>query len=67
LVIIALIEIYPAKGIDAMKTSGKTGEKVKVTGVYKNRYGREFTLQENTLFPPCPDKGQPTVWEIVEL
>lgn len=49
-----------------MKTTGKTGEKVKVTGLYRNRYGREFTLQENTFFPPCPDKCQPTVWEIVE-
>jgi hypothetical protein len=49
-----------------MKTSGKTGEKVRVTGVYKNKYGREFTLQENTVFPPCPEKGHSTEWVIVE-
>lgn len=49
-----------------MKMRGKTGEKVKVTGLYKNKYGREFTLQENTIFPPCPERCQPTEWEIVD-
>lgn len=49
-----------------MKACGRTGEKVKVPGVYKNKYGLQFTLQENTLFPPCPEKGQTTEWEIVE-
>jgi hypothetical protein len=49
-----------------MKYSGTTGEKVKVPGVYRNRFGKQVTLDENTVFPPCPKEGKSITWEKVE-
>jgi hypothetical protein len=46
-----------------MSTTGKTGEKVKTAGTYKNKYGKQVNLNENDLFPACPVKGNPIEWE----
>lgn len=45
-----------------MKHLGRTGERVIEPGVYKNKYGKQVTLEANATFPACPDKGSPTEW-----
>jgi hypothetical protein len=49
-----------------MSSTGNTGDKVKVAGTYKNRFGKEVALKENDVFPSCPVKGNPIQWEKVE-
>lgn len=49
-----------------MRTSGMTGEVVKKTGVYRNSYGKQISLEAGTEFPPCPKEGKNIEWEMVE-
>ena len=49
-----------------MKSSGMTGEKVDIAGVYQNKYGKRVSLDTNTVFPPCPEKGSSTKWEKID-
>jgi hypothetical protein len=44
-----------------------TGDRVTEPGVYRNKYGKQVSLQTNEIFPACPDKGSPTKWEKVEV
>ncbi|NLT95455.1 MAG: hypothetical protein GXW85_07985 [Clostridia bacterium] len=46
-----------------MRETGVTGEKVKISGEYRNKYGKKVTLEAGKNFPPCPEKGIPTSWE----
>lgn len=47
-----------------MQTRGKTGEKVQVSGVYKNSFGKQVTLIKNDLFPACPKEGKEIEWQL---
>lgn len=47
-----------------MQIKGRSGEKVQISGVYRNEYGKTTTLIKNDIFPTCPDKGNPTTWEL---
>lgn len=50
-----------------MKTKGHSGEKVDVSGVYKNKYGKQITLIKNDVFPNCPEKDCETEWELDQV
>lgn len=43
-----------------------TGEKVRETGVYRNQFGKQISLEAGTEFPPCPKEGKSIKWEMVE-
>lgn len=44
--------------------TGKTGDLVRATGVYRSVCGFEKTLPTGDLFPAC--FGQPTVWGLLD-
>jgi hypothetical protein len=48
-----------------MQTRGKTGEKVPVSGVYKNNYGKQITLIKDDIFPSCPKEGKEIEWQLM--
>jgi phage protein U len=47
-----------------MQTRGRTGEKVQVSGVYKNNFGKQVTLIKDDLFPACPKEGKEIEWQL---
>jgi hypothetical protein len=47
-----------------MQTKGRTGEKVQVSGVYKNSFGKQATLIKDDLFPACPKEGNEIEWQL---
>ncbi|MCM0649816.1 hypothetical protein NBE98_15725 [Clostridium swellfunianum] len=47
-----------------MQIKGKTGEKVKISGVYRNNYGKQITLIKNDIFPACPQEGKDIEWQL---
>ncbi|ERI89757.1 hypothetical protein HMPREF1982_04370 [Clostridiales bacterium oral taxon 876 str. F0540] len=48
-----------------MQTKGKSGDKVQISGVYRNEYGKTVTLIKDDIFPKCPDKGNSTTWQLM--
>lgn len=49
-----------------MRTSGRTGEKVREAGTYKNAFGKQVRLEADMEFPPCPKEGKSITWERVD-
>jgi hypothetical protein len=47
-----------------LNNTKRTGEKVEISGVYKNKYGKQITLIKDDIFPGCPEKGTSTEWEL---
>lgn len=49
-----------------MLITGRTGEKVKESGTYKNGYGKKVVLNVGDDFPACPKEGKPISWEKID-
>jgi hypothetical protein len=59
-----IIVLIFLNGSVTMKAFGMTGEKVKESGVYRNSFGKEISLEAGKYFPTCPKEGKNIKWEI---
>ncbi|MBB6215964.1 hypothetical protein HNQ80_002055 [Anaerosolibacter carboniphilus] len=49
-----------------MRINGITGDRVIVTGTYRNEFGKKIRLDAGEAFPACPREGKSVEWEMVE-
>lgn len=67
MVLIIILMSIIKEGDNVNSSKGRTGDKVPVSGVYKNRYGKQITLIKDDIFPACPEKGNEIEWEYVQI
>lgn len=49
-----------------MRINGITGDKVIVTGTYRNEFGKKVRLDAGEAFPSCPREDKAVEWEMIE-
>lgn len=49
-----------------MRINGITGDRVIVTGTYRNEFGKTIKLDAGEAFPSCPREGKAVEWEMLE-